>query len=298
MTANEAAESAPAPRRNPGEVEAVASRVGALGQDQRRAGERDETEEQVEPEDGAKRVQPNQHAADQRTHRERQAGDSRPHPEHLGPRPPLGIQVADHREGARLGGRCAEAHDHPARNEDVGARRQRGDDRAAAEEDDPRQHDLLAAELVAERAEDQHEAGEDQGVTVDHPLQLADAGVKPHLHVGKGDADDGVVHEGQEQHEQQRGQAEAPAHRAEGELRVLRSLRHTWLVGSRWFGADGHEESFRGSCAPKFKEVTWLVRPRVERGRRCSPEAGFSGGRPEGAFASAPAPRGHREPGS
>ena len=53
------------PEKEAGEVQAEADRVGALGQDQRRADERDQSEEQVEPEDGPERVEAYQHAADQ-----------------------------------------------------------------------------------------------------------------------------------------------------------------------------------------------------------------------------------------
>ena len=55
------------------EVQAEADRVGALGQDQRRADECDQAEEQVEPEDGPERVHPYENATDQGPHCEREA---------------------------------------------------------------------------------------------------------------------------------------------------------------------------------------------------------------------------------
>ena len=79
-------------------------------------------------------------------------------------------------------------------------------DRTGAEDGDAGQHDLLAAEDVAQRPPGQHEGGEGQGVAVDDPLQRRDAGMQAALDVGQPDAHHGVVQEGQEQDQAERGQ--------------------------------------------------------------------------------------------
>jgi hypothetical protein len=87
---------------------------------------------------------------------------------------------------------------------DVG--RQGGQHRTGAEDCDPAQHDLLAAEHVAQRPSGQHERGKGQRVAVDDPLQRGDAGMQGALDVGQADAHHGVVQEGQEQDQAERGQ--------------------------------------------------------------------------------------------
>ena len=67
---------------------------------------------------------------------------------------------------------------------------------------------FLRPKQVADGAEAEHQAGEGQGVAVDHPLQLADRGVQATLHVGQHDGHDGVVEERQEEDEQESGQGQ------------------------------------------------------------------------------------------
>ena len=82
----------------------------------------------------------------------------------------------------------------------------------------PRQHDLLAAEEVAEGARGQHEGGEREGVAVHHPLEGGDPGVEIALDVGQPDADDRVVQEGQEEDDAERGQGDGLGGRAKPAL--------------------------------------------------------------------------------
>ena len=98
----------------------------------------------------------------------------------------VGIDVADHRQRRGLRGRGADAHDDATDHQFDGGRRDRADDRSAAEDRHADQHETLAAEVVAERAEHQHQAGEGQGVTADDPLQLRDVGVQLRLHARSG----------------------------------------------------------------------------------------------------------------
>ena len=116
--------------------------------------------------------------------------------------------MSDHRQGAGLRGGGADAHDHPTGDEDVGGGGDGGDDRAGAEHGHAEQDHLLAPEQVTDGPEAQHQAGEGQGVAVDHPLQLADRGVQVTLHIGQHHRHDGVVEEGQKEDEQERGQGQ------------------------------------------------------------------------------------------
>ena len=74
-------------------------------------------------------------------------------PERSSPGPPVGVQVANHGQGARLRGGRPHAHDHPTGNEDVGVGGHGGDDRSGDEHGHTGQHDLLAAEEVTDGAE-------------------------------------------------------------------------------------------------------------------------------------------------
>ena len=86
---------------------------------------------------------------------------------------------------------------------------------AGAEHGDAGQHDLLAAEEVAERPAGQHEGGEGQRIAVDDPLQRGDAGMQAALDVGQADADDGVVEERQEEDGAEGGERQGLGGRAE-----------------------------------------------------------------------------------
>ena len=76
----------------------------------------------------------------------------------------------------------------------------------------------LAAQDVAQRPRRQHEAGEGQGVAVDHPLQGRDAGVQIALDVGQTHADDRVVKKGEEQDGAQGRQCDRLCRRAQPPL--------------------------------------------------------------------------------
>jgi hypothetical protein len=180
--------------------------IRSLGHEEQRHEEGHGTEEQVEPEDGVPTPQPDQHAADDRAEGQGQAGDGRPHPQRVGPGAPVRVDVADDGEGPGLRGGGPQAHDDAAADQHVDVGGQRGHNRTGAEDRHAGQHDLLAAEDVAQRSPRQHEGSERQGVAVDDPLQRCDAGMQAALDVGQPDAHHCVVQEGQEQDEAQRGQ--------------------------------------------------------------------------------------------
>ena len=69
----------------------------------------------------------------------------------------------------------------------------RGRERRASEDGQPGRECTAAAEAIAERAHREQEAGEDEGVGVDDPLQLAAGRVEIALDCGKSDVEDRVV---------------------------------------------------------------------------------------------------------
>ena len=103
------------------------------------------------------------------------AGDAGPDGDRLGPLAPREDVGQD---GQRRGHdeRRADAHDRSA-DDDLGRRGGEGaDQRAEGEHDQAALQGPLAAEAVAEGTGGEEQAGEDQRVGVDHPLQLGVAG--------------------------------------------------------------------------------------------------------------------------
>ena len=103
-------------------------------------------------------------------------------------------------------------------NEPVHVAGQSGHDGTAAEDGHADEHDALAAEDVAQHPRHQHEAGERQCITVDHPLQRGDSRVQVALDVGQPDADDGVVEEGEKEDAAQGGERQSLGGRTEPSL--------------------------------------------------------------------------------
>ena len=88
----------------------------------------------VEPEDGRPAAEPHQDAADDRSHGQRQAGHGRPDAQGPGPVAPVGVEVAEDGERARLAGRRPDAHDAAGRDEDRGVGGERAEHRAGDED--------------------------------------------------------------------------------------------------------------------------------------------------------------------
>jgi hypothetical protein len=103
----------------------------------------------------------------------------------------------------------------PAGDELVGAVGHRGQEGGGPEHDQPELQRTLAPEAVAEGAGRKEQAGEDDGVGVDDPLELGLGGVQVLEELGQGDVERAVAH-----HHQHQAQAEdtedLPAARVHG----------------------------------------------------------------------------------
>src|SRR6516225_4500911 len=78
-------------------------------------------------------------------------------PPSTGPAAVLRVDLPYQRQRPRLARGCTDAHHDPAGDERARGVGKGADERARAEEHDASEHDLLAAEEVAERPPDQHE---------------------------------------------------------------------------------------------------------------------------------------------
>ena len=207
MIAKTRAARTPAPS-SAGGVDPVRLGIGALRQDHRPQPQRGQPEGEVEPEDRPPVPQADERAADDRPQGERQAGHGRPDADGPVPAALVGVQVPQHRQGARLARGGAQSHDGPPGDQHAGIRRHGTQHRSGAEDAGPGQHDELAAELVADHPARQHHARERQRVGADHPLQGGHPRVQGGLHAAQRDAHDRVVEERQEQHDHEDRQRE------------------------------------------------------------------------------------------
>ena len=89
-----------------------------------------------------------------------------------------GEEVGDDRERGGHDQRSAHAHGRSHGDHLVGRVGDQGAEAGEAEDRHARLKRKLAPEAVAERAEDEQQAGEDEQVGVDHPLQLRGGGVE------------------------------------------------------------------------------------------------------------------------
>ncbi len=213
------------PGRETRQVEPPSLRVGALGNEPRRGGEARDPERQVEPEDPAPAAARDEHPAEHRPDRERDTGDRGPDPECAGTLAPVGIDVTDQRERARLA--CGRAHAHDDAGDDQRARVgcERADERPRAEEHDAGEHHALSSEQVAKRSAGEHQPSEREHVAVDDPLERGHAGAQRGLDVRQRDADDRVVEEREEEDRADRGECSAAVHAT-----CVAMLNAGWLV--------------------------------------------------------------------
>jgi hypothetical protein len=143
----------------------------------------------------ARRV--DQHTAQDRSERKPKPRDRRPDTRR--PRPHL--RREDHgqqRQRRRHHARRSHAHQDPRRDQVAhrrGGRRQHRRDREAEE---PQQEHPPAPEPVCEPVADEQQTGERDEECVEHPLQLADAGVEVVRHVRQRDIHDRHVHRADE----------------------------------------------------------------------------------------------------
>ena len=191
-----------ATRQEAGDVEWNRLRIGALADHSCGEGEDDEPHRDIEP--------AHQRAADHGTEREREARNRAPDTECAGSLLFLGIEMADDREGSRLGGGGSDTHDDPAGDEHGRVRGQCPEDGAGDEDEQAEEHHPSSTNAVRDRPCEQHQAREGERVTVYDPLELCHAGMEAGLHVGERDAHDCHVQEGEEQHRAQDEEREAP----------------------------------------------------------------------------------------
>jgi hypothetical protein len=90
----------------------------------------------------------------------------------------------------------------------------------------PAEQRAPAAEAIAERAGQQQQRREDQGVGVDHPLQLADVRVQVAHERRQRDVDDGVVDDDDQQAQAQDTEGQPPP---AGTLDVDHVVTVAWL---------------------------------------------------------------------
>ena len=104
----------PPPRARTRARRAAVLRVGVLGKRPGSAHEGQHAEHEVEPEDRPPPPHPGERPADDRAGGQGQTGDRCPHPERPGTLTPVRVELADHRQGARLRGSRPDTHDHPS----------------------------------------------------------------------------------------------------------------------------------------------------------------------------------------
>ena len=118
------------------------------------------------------------------------------------------VRGVQDRQAAGERERGADAEEGPADDEDAGAGREAAEHRRDGEDDDADQEDALAPEEIAERRAGQDQAGVDDVVRVEHPLELGDAGVKTLLERAEREVDDSGVELDHRDREAGRGHGE------------------------------------------------------------------------------------------
>ncbi len=163
-----------------------------------------------------------------------QTGDAGPHAD----RPAAllgGEHVGDDRQGCRHDQRATDAHQGAGGDELVRRAGHGRQDRTQAEDGEARLQGAASTEAVTERAGRQQQTGEDQGVGVDHPLQLAVGCVQLADDGGDRHVQDRVVEHDDEQAEAENREDQPPplvgavfvlSHSG----RLFLAARRSWLV--------------------------------------------------------------------
>ena len=115
-------------------------------------------------------------AAQYRTERDAKPGRSRPDSNGANAIALLREHVRKDRERARHQSGCTETHECARRGEDISTLGPGREGGPATEDDEAAHKHPFAPDAIAERPERQQQAREDDGVGVDHPLELASAG--------------------------------------------------------------------------------------------------------------------------
>ena len=141
------------------------------GTSQLAGGERGDDEREVDEEDRVPARVLDQEAARDRADGDAEAGDAGPHADRLGAFTG-GKDGGDDRQRRGHDERAADAHEGAGGDQHLRRGRERGETRAEAEDGQADGEAAFAAEAVAEGAGGEEQAGEDEHVRVDDPLQL------------------------------------------------------------------------------------------------------------------------------
>ena len=153
-------------------------------------------ERQVDQEDPAPRRGLDEPPTEERSDRGHDPAETGPRADRRGT--VLGHEARLEDRQASRGEQCgAHALQRPGHDERFGVRCDRAQHRSAGEPNHPEQEDAPAAEEVTERATEQQEAGEGQGVCVHDPLQAREAGVEVLADRRQRDVDDRGVERGE-----------------------------------------------------------------------------------------------------
>jgi hypothetical protein len=121
------------------------------------------------------------------------ASHGRPHADGLRALPGVGEDVGDQRQRGREDHRSANTHRGARRDQRVRRVHLRRDGGRDREDGEAAGQPAPSAVTVAQAASRQQQAGDDEGVGVDDPLQLRGIGVEFARQRGQGDVDDGGV---------------------------------------------------------------------------------------------------------
>ena len=175
--------------------------VAGLRHQEERGDQADGGDRDVDQEDRAPPEVGEQQAAEDRADRDADADGGGPDAD--GPGPLLRLEdVGDDRQRLRHHRRAAQAHRRAGRDQLVGRVRVGGQQRAEAEQGEADHEHALAADAVADHPEGEQQAGEDERVGVDRPLELGLAGAEAAGRAGDGlerDVENGVVDDDGEQ---------------------------------------------------------------------------------------------------
>ena len=178
-------------------VEATVALVARLVQVGDRTEHAADPDREVDEEDPAPAGPLRQCAADERADRDRRADRRAPDPERGPALAPVKLLREDG-ERDREHRRAAHALEAAGEVQEEGRGGRPAEGRGKREDADPRDEDPLAAEQVADRARAQGRACEQEGVGVDHPLEVGQGGMEVTLDARQRDIDDRDV---EEQHE-------------------------------------------------------------------------------------------------
>ena len=144
---------------------------------------------------------PEEQAAGDRAGCDGEARGGRPHRDRLGPLAPVAEDGRDDRERRRHDQRAADAHQRAGSDQLAGRAGERRECGAGAEDDQSCAEREPPAEAVGEAAGGEQQAGEDEHVRVDDPLELARGRVQRALEGRQRDVEDRVVERDHEQTE-------------------------------------------------------------------------------------------------